>query len=459
MTSITTSSPQCNTISLTNGYLHRYQLLIISLTIFLHLLIFLDTSIFSSNQMSSKREIIFRRCEVPSKDGKQISLEQKSVTEIFQFGTQPYIIVGTSGGGKTTLCLDLIYKLGKECTNIYYVTATKDTMKDDSISQIPRAYRRTPTFENLDNIWREVRRSYDAYSPNDDTLKKVFVEVCKLANRNSADILTKLNTRRTQIMSAQQEYYRSQKIQQSDCMKMANDDSKAFYVDTLSKLIVSFSGDIDQSRLSSTSNAILNALVSTPPKTLLILDDVSSEMSSLKSTQRKVQFNGTLQKISDAYKNLLLDILTKGRHFNAIICLFLHTIDLVPDKSLINNLIIMTNGACQKVCIAKTFSDETKNILQAVAPVVFTPDHKYCFFHINQLEGNVGVCRADLHYGEKLELSPMNQAYVSAVDNIYSGMDATFGNDKDDEDEYEEEEEDADNASKGADELSQFTIE
>ena len=409
----------------------------------------------------SKREVIFRRCEVQCRDGKPISLEQKTIPEVFQFGSQPYVIVGTSGGGKTTLCLDIIYKLGRDCTNIYYVTATQDTMKDDTISQIPRAYRRAPTFENIHNIWREVRRSYEAHAPNDDTLKKVFVEVCKLANRNSIDILAKLNLKRTQLMTARQEYYKSKKLVQSDIMKQSNDDAKAFYVDTLSKLIVSFAADIDQSRLSNPSCAILNALVSTPPKTLLLLDDVSSELSALKNAPKKVQYNGSPQKVSEAYKSELLDILTRGRHYNAIICMFLHTIDLIPDKSLVNNIIIMTKEACQKVCNAKTFTEETKNILQAVTPVVFTPDHKYCFFHINQLNGNLGVCRADLHYGETLQLSPMNQAFITAVENIYAGVDATFANDMidagDDEDYYEEEE-DAAPAAGGKTTLDSFTV-
>lgn len=393
--------------------------------------------------MSSKREIIFRRCEIQIKDGKQITLEQKTIPEIFQFGSQPYIVVGTSGGGKTTLCLDIIYKLGINCTNIYYVTATRDTMNDDTITQIPRAYRRTPTFENLDAIWKEVRRSYEAYAPNEDTLKKVFVEICNHANRNGADILVKLNNRRAQIMSARQEYYKSQKITHSDVMKMANDDAKAFYVDTLSKLIVAFSDDADHSRLSNSTSAVLSALVSVPPKTLLLLDDVSSELNNLKTLQKKVPYNGSMMRVADAYKSLLLDILTKGRHFNACICMFLHTIDLIPDKSLVNNVIIMTKEACQKVTMARSFTDETKNILNAVMPVVFSPDHEYCFFHINQMMGSMGVCKADLHYGETLQLSEINQAFVTAVENIYAGMDVTFKPDGSDGEYEDEEEEDA----------------
>lgn len=406
--------------------------------------------------MSSKREIIFRHCEIPVKD-KTISLEQKTVSEIFQFNTQPYVIVGTSGGGKTTLCLDIIYKFGKDCTNIYYVTATQDSMKDDSISQIPRAYRRTPTFDNLNNIWKEVRRAYDAYAPNDDTLKRTFVEICKRANRNSTDILTKLTAKRSQIMQERQAFYKTKKINPTDAMKMANDDAKAFFVDTLAKLIVSFAENIDQSRLDNQSSAILNALVSVPPKTLLLLDDVSSELNTLKTMSKKVQYNGNLTRISEAYKSLLLDILTKARHFNLITCMFLHTIDLIPDKSLVNNIIIMTKEACQKVCNAKTFTDETKSILQAIIPIVFTPDHKYCFFHINQMDGNMGVCKADLHLGETLELSSINQTFVTAVENIYAGVDANTDNAAvadDDDDEYEEEEDDND----GNAAIEQFTI-
>ena len=102
---------------------------------------------------------IFRKTELNVGD-KLITLEFKKITDIFKFNNPPYIIVGVTTAGKTTLCLDILTKFSKECTNIYYVTSTEENLKDDSISMIPRAYRRKPKYQILYNIWKEIKDGY-----------------------------------------------------------------------------------------------------------------------------------------------------------------------------------------------------------------------------------------------------------------------------------------------------------
>ena len=64
-------------------------------------------------------ETIFRRQEITLGE-KVITLQYKPISEIFKFEEPPYIIVGASTSGKTTLCLDILSKFSKECTNIYH---------------------------------------------------------------------------------------------------------------------------------------------------------------------------------------------------------------------------------------------------------------------------------------------------------------------------------------------------
>ena len=98
-------------------------------------------------------------------DGKEIVIENKSIKDIFKFGAPPYVICGVTQSGKTTLCLDIIYKYAKECTNVYYITGTQETIRDDTISKIPQCYRVKPTLENIVACWEDIVAANDAAAP------------------------------------------------------------------------------------------------------------------------------------------------------------------------------------------------------------------------------------------------------------------------------------------------------
>lgn len=371
-------------------------------------------------------ESFFRKQDIVIKD-RAITLEQKPIEEIFKFNSQPYIIVGISGCGKTTLCMDIMYKFSKECTSIYYITSTKESIRDDTISQIPRAFRRKPTFENIYNIWREIIEAHDTAEANESKLTKILVQLSSQSEAQS--IMKQLSERQQQIQSEQYKLYTSLGDSDNLAIEKSKNDSKAFYIDTLSKLILDFASSKGTSKLTTEDMSILSSLVSAYPKALLLMDDVSAELNDLKSSSKKVVYNGQIIKISDAYKNVIIDILTRGRHYGVLVCLFLHTIDLLTDKSLINNLVILNKEAAKKVSNARSFPDEMRSVLDAACPILFNnPEFNYYFLYISQLDGDIGVGKADLHYGQTLPLSKINREYVKVVDNIYSGIDASYGN-------------------------------
>lgn len=366
-------------------------------------------------------ELVFRKREVAFKDRK-IILEQKAIEETFKFGVPPYIVCGITGGGKTTLCMDLLYKFSNKCTKIYYVTATSPSLKDDSISRIPIAFRRKPTFENINAIWQEIVEAHDSTEVTEAKLNRIFVLL--RGQTEAQEILKRLNDKRIQLQTDRKAFYISQGRGMNDAIDMCKHDSKAFYVDTLSKLILDAAATRGTSKLSAEDMNLLSGLVSPPPKTLLLLDDVSSELNELKTKRNKVVYKGTPTAVSDAYSSLLMDILTRGRHYNALICMFIHTVDLIKDKSLISNVIILNKEAANKICMARTFPEDLKEVLGAVSPIVFSPENKFCFFSISQ--GEYGVGRADQHLeDEPIPLSDINNEFVKAVDNICAGIGAS----------------------------------
>ena len=395
-------------------------------------------------------EVFFRRKEFKYKDEVKI-VEQISIKELFRFDEAPYVIVANSGCGKTTLCMDILHKFAPECTSIYYVTATEESVRDDSIRQVPVAFRRKPTFESLYALWQEISATQAAAEPKEETLTSILFRLC--GQSEGQMLLKKLTDKRNQISSERKTFYLSHGDDNNDAIKKSENDSKAFFIDTLSKLLLDRATTRGTSKLTTDDMTVLSALVSPYPKTLLMLDDVSSELNELSTQSKKVVYKGQPTKVSDAYKSLLMDILTRGRHMNAIICLFVHTIDLIQNKGLINNIIILNKEAGSKIVLARSFSETTREMInQACKEILGTKEYPYCFFAINQTKDTYSVGRADLHYGETIPLSKINSEFVKAVNNINSGIDVNSIAETStavDDDESESEDEDA---------LDQFTL-
>ena len=186
---------------------------------------------------------------------------------------------------------------------------------------------------------------------------------------------------------------------------------------------------------------ILNSFISKAPKVMLLLDDVSSELDGLKRNKKKVNYEGQTLSASDAYKRLIIHILTRGRHYGALICLFLHSIDILQEKSYINNLILLNDASAQKVMNARTFPEDMRKTIGAVKGHVFNSTYPYHFLYLSGLSGEVAVGKADLHINEELPLSQSNKLFVRAFDEIYSGT-TPSSQMLSDEYEYEYEDED-----------------
>ena len=391
-------------------------------------------------------ETFFRRQDIPIGD-RTITLQYKPIVEIFKFNEAPYIIIGSSNSGKTTLCLDLLTKFSKECTNIYYITSTEEDFNDNTMKMIPRAFRRKPKYKILYDIWKEIEMQSVAIKNDELRLNSIIISL--LGNEKASGIINKLQLKQKQIQKEQLARYRSTNMEESKCIQCANDDANAFYIDTISRIILDSARTVGTRNLSTDEMMILTGFVSKKPKFLLLLDDVSSELDSLSSDSHKVEYKGQVLKTSAAYEALLLDILTRGRHYGGIICMFLHDISIIKSKSLINNLVLLNSAGAQKVTNARTFPDDMKKIVSTASPYVFT-NFKYYFLYVNSLDSSkVAVGKADVHLNEQLELGSANEMFIKAYNDVASGMsNETIGimnNDNDEEyysDEDEEENED-----------------
>jgi hypothetical protein len=140
-----------------------------------------------------------------------------------------------------------------------------------------------------------------------------------------------------------------------------------------------------------------------------------------------------MMRIAAAYKTLLLDILTTARHKNAIICLFLHDIDIVAGmKGQIENLIMLNAAAATKICMSRTFAD-VKRKIEAIAPNLFTSEYMYHFLYLSLSKNITCVGKAEIFEGDSLKLSDINKNYIEVYKAIMTNKDTCDNEESDDE--------------------------
>lgn len=373
-------------------------------------------------------EKIFRKQDVTIQD-KTIAIEHLDFDEIFKFNQPPYIILGNSGKGKTTICLDLLHRHAHECTNIYFVTKAEDKVNDNTINKIPEVYRRSPNFESLNKIWLEMNAGYSIMGLKPTKLLELISE---LSDRNTVTaIRNKLSERSNQLREDQKRLY--EKAGCDDIPSLIHADIEAFEMEVLTRIAIDLANTRGTEKLSETSMYNLKSLVSEKPKTLLFLDDVSSELIQLATDKTKTKFKDKVLPIKDAYKALFMDILTRGRHMNAIICLFLHSTDIITQKDQIQNLIIMDSSVGGKVSKATTFITEFRETVKAVSPILFDNGYNYYFLYVSQFNDcKVCVGKAELYKNEEIEFSDLNSSFISVFNEISSNAEISTNQNADD---------------------------
>ena len=390
-----------------------------------------------------------------------ITLRYKPVRELFKFNEPPYVAIGATKGGKTTLCLDIIAQFASEASNIYYFTQTEQNLgsQDGGLSLIPESYRRAPTYENISAVYNEIIGINEAI--NADTKKHIelLTEITK-DRELVARIMKIIEADADEVANERLKYYTNKKYSVEKANQYAANDRDGFIYETLSRVITDFAeqrGSVIDS-LSQEMITRLQTLHSRRPKTILIMDDVTSALGALQRDKTKVMFGGQSTTKYNAFASMLLDMLTRGRHWNAIICIFLHSLNVLEAaKGNINNLIVVEPSVIQQLNNIRSINKSSIQALGEAGKIVFTDEYKYHVMHVNVSDGasniTVNVTKADLHGAlEKLKLEPLNQKFLELYNNINNGLitnDNIYANN--DEDSGEDEGGVADDSSEIAD--------
>lgn len=367
----------------------------------------------------------FRKQSIVLESGKEIIMEAKPLDKIFRFNEPAYLIFGSSGAGKSTIAMDLLHTFAGQCSNIYYMTSTTESMQDSSISVIPKCFRREPNIENLINVWEEIKSFTSTINVNDAQL----FQLIKTAYKGDANnMIIDIQQRKASILKEQIEFYKQHGKDVMTSSKLGQNDATAFMYETVIAIINDYIANNGDDVFSNEEMTLIRSFHSkSTPRTLFILDDITGQLEAMSKSNAKVLYEGKLQREKDAISAIFTDMLTRCRHYNALVCIFLHTtVPCISDKSLLVNVVFMNEGAIDKVSGARTMPETTKNIMKVAKEYVFNSGYRYYFLYINSNEvEKTCVGKASLHdITEPLKLDTLNRNYREAYEKIASGIDA-----------------------------------
>lgn len=350
-------------------------------------------------------------------NGENTILKKKNVEDIFKFNDLPYICVGKSGGGKTTLCLDIIHKLGEESSKIYYISATQAAIGEGAISGLSKLFRREPDFESILNVWDEIVKTCENSNADASELLKLISRLYPQEENKAINTSFKAYSEklRNELISK----YKSERV--TDVMEKVQHDIEAWSVETLCRVILNGIDIYGSDALTTKDISVVGTLVSSEQKTLLFIDDVTSELENMKTSNRKVMFKGETISVSKAYRGLLIDILTRARRYNVVVCLFVHGWDTIDVKSKCDNFVVMDKTAASNLNMMRSVNEDVRKYINAASDAVFG---RYPYHFIVSKKGGAEVCvsKADLHIGEELKLDSLNMKLLDAYESVVNNM-------------------------------------
>lgn len=375
---------------------------------------------------------VFHRQNVRIDNSLVCSLEKRSLRDIFQFGQQAYICVGTSKSGKTTIVKDLFSIYAKEYTQAYYITSTDMDISNENLGIPPSAIRKV-TIDNIWAVWREITYLNEHFTYKTEAM----TEIC--AEMYGRDVITRLMSRmnadKEKLIKERFEHLKSSGVGESDAASQAQWEWKCIEAQTLCTLVEDGIKNREMyERLDSEKVHYAHGIVSKRPRIIFILDDVTSELAT-SSNAASARF-GEKEKV--LMQKFVTDFLTRARHLNMIGCLFIHDISIVANKNMINNFIILDQSSAGKIANCRSIDERIRNVIRLCFMEV--AKYKWHFLYVDPDVSKTYVGCAQTHIMEKLTISPMNQKCADLIKEVNGGLNSVSTPDDESSDETSDDE-------------------
>lgn len=337
-------------------------------------------------------------------NGQDTEIPFSHIEELISFkNMKPVIVVAGTGSGKTVLAVDVLAKFAKQANYAYFITQTAPSYTEKTLSKVPNYFIRQPgedPFSLINGIWNDIEARVAAVSIEPSSVKTILSVLYP-----SQDVNEQL-----------EQYIASLGIKNSD-------DENAVRIEILTRLILDRVQQDDSvlAKFDKPTRMKINGLITNTTKTILILDDVTGMLQSLSNAKETVMYDGSSQTKSKAFASLLRNILTRGRHCNCIVMMFIHDINVLGDVAIksIDNILMLDGSAASvistKTSLGKDICEYLKFCLKKTD--IFNPNrYKYYGMFLSRSKRQIYVTKADLH--EHIDISPTLAQWHRVLDKM-----------------------------------------
>lgn len=328
----------------------------------------------------------------------------KKPAELFTYVASPPIVaLGQSKAGKTVMALDIMHNFAKQARFVYYVSQTSQSFVEDGLDQIPSYCLRNPErdcYGCISKIWHDIKVRGEAVNVQEQTLKPIFGQLYPGVD----------------VIGLAKQYTTSRGL--------SSREMRCAMVEICSRLLVDGIRRKPEvyDQLEEQEKYTVNAAISGSSRTLLILDDLSGIISAAQADTTKVRTSSGFVSKKEAMKTLLMDIFTRGRHYGALIVLFLHSLNTIDDnlKNNIQQYMFLDDTAASEVLRMTKYGNESREFLRSVineTQVFDKTKYPYHMLFYNVVTRDVAVTKADLHTTQ-IEVHPDTRAMHSIYDSV-----------------------------------------
>ena len=327
------------------------------------------------------------------------------IKDLFTFKAQPPIVVlGPTKGGKTVIALDVMYQFARQAHYVYYVSETAPSIMDPKMSIIPSYFMRKPKegdcYGCVSRIWKDITSRGEAMKAEEQNLKPIFAALFP-----GEDIFARL-------------------AKHIEHLGLKGAEASATSSEIIARLIIDKvnSNPAVLQGFNQDQVNLINSMMSTSIKTLLIFDDVTSILRKAQQETGRVTVGTSVMKKGEAMKNLLEDMFTRARHYNCIILMFVHKLDAFDSKlitAMSNFIFLNANAALPIVGLRRMDNKYIKDVIETTK--VFNKDmYPWHVLFCDVQNRRLAVTCAEMH-DDKIPIHPDVAKFHQILDSVQNG--------------------------------------
>lgn len=310
------------------------------------------------------------------------ALYDKPLDQVLTVGyNKPYLALGASEGGKSTLLLDAIVNNIDKVSKFWLFLPASSSKNESMQIIVDKCFIRELTWDNLYAVYNEIK------------------DIGEQHNRDVGDLVN-LATKLADTRSPE-EGRRIRSLCQEMNSTLNNMQQLSVKYEVLARYILNCAPDPNE--LNESETKLIQSFLTPNISYMVIFDDVTTTLTTFKSVKEKVTFNGQKMSMIDAFNALINEWMTRARHGKNLTIISAHTADTFAPaiRKAVGSIIYCGSQAASEN--QRTFSRGIEAAASVMREIIAKdPGYKYycsIYSDSNRIDesNKLSIVRASLH--------------------------------------------------------------